>query len=50
MLVHLIKAPKPGDEPVEIRADGTLLVAVAAETEAIAAEGVSKLKVNYELL
>ena len=26
----MIKAPKPGDDPVEIRADGTLLVAVAA--------------------
>ncbi len=50
VLVHLIKAPKPGDDPVEIRADGTLLVAVAAETEAIAAEGLSKLKVKYELL
>ncbi|MEO2016890.1 MAG: xanthine dehydrogenase family protein molybdopterin-binding subunit [Fuerstiella sp.] len=50
VLVHMIKAPGPGDDPVEIRADGTLLVAVAAETEAIAAEGVSKLKVKYELL
>lgn len=48
--VHTIKAPKPGDDPVEIRADGTLLVAVAAETEAAAAEGVSKLNVKYELL
>ncbi|MCP4783661.1 MAG: xanthine dehydrogenase family protein molybdopterin-binding subunit [Fuerstiella sp.] len=50
VLVHLLKAPQPGDDPVEIRADGTLLVAVAGETEAIAAEGVSKLKVKYELL
>lgn len=50
VLVHLIKAPGPGDAPVEIRADGTLLVAVAAETEAAAAEGVSELNVKYELL
>jgi xanthine dehydrogenase YagR molybdenum-binding subunit len=50
VLVHLIKAPKPGDKPVEIQADGTLLVAVAAETESAAAEGVSKLKVQYEML
>ncbi len=50
VLVHLVKAPKPGEEPVEIQADGTLLVAVAAETEAAAAEGVSKLNVEYELL
>lgn len=50
VLVHHLKAPKPGDEPVEIRADGTLLVAVAAETEAAAAEGVSKLSVSYEML
>lgn len=49
-IVHLMKAPKPGDDPVEIRADGTLLVAVAGETEAAAAEGVSKLKVEYEIL
>ena len=50
VLVHLVKAPQPGGDPVEIRADGTLLVAVAAETEAAAAEGVSKLKVEYEML
>jgi xanthine dehydrogenase YagR molybdenum-binding subunit len=50
VLVHLIKAPKPGDGPVEIQADGTLLAAVAAETEAAAAEGVSKLQVQYEML
>lgn len=48
--IHYLKAPKPGDEPVEIRADGTLLVAVAAETEAAAAEGVAKLNVTYETL
>ena len=50
VLVHHLKAPKPGDEPVEVEADGTLLVAVAAESEAAAAEGVSKLNVKYELL
>ncbi|MEO2034618.1 MAG: xanthine dehydrogenase family protein molybdopterin-binding subunit, partial [Planctomycetaceae bacterium] len=50
VLVHLLKAPQPGEEPVEIRADGTLLAAVAGETEAAAAEGVSKLKVKYEML
>ncbi len=50
VLVHLVNAPKPGDDPVEVQADGTLLVAVAAETEAAAAEGVSKLNVEYELL
>lgn len=33
-----------------MRADGTLLVAVAAETDAAAAEGVSKLNVKYEML
>lgn len=50
VLVYPIKAPGPGGEPVEIQADGTLLVAVAAETEAAAAEGVAKLKVEYEML
>jgi xanthine dehydrogenase YagR molybdenum-binding subunit len=49
-LVHMIKAPGPGDTPVEVRAAGTLLVAVAGETEAAAAEGVSKLDVKYEVL
>jgi xanthine dehydrogenase YagR molybdenum-binding subunit len=49
-LVHFIKAPKPGEAPVEVQAEGTLLVAVAAETEAAAAEGVSMLKVEYEML
>lgn len=48
--IHLLKAPAPGEDPVEIRADGTLLAAVAGETEAAAAEGVSKLKVSYEML
>ena len=38
VLVHFIKAPGPGKDPVEIRSDGTLLVAVAAESEAAAAE------------
>ncbi len=50
VLVHWVKAPGPGQDPVEIQADGTLLVAVAAESEAAAAEGVSKLKVEYEML
>ena len=50
VFVHPINAPKPGAEPVEIQAEGTLLVAVAAETEASAAEGVSKIKVQYEML
>lgn len=48
--VHHLNAPKQGEEPVEIQTDGQLLVAVAADTEAAAAEGVSKLKVEYELL
>ncbi|MCA9126693.1 MAG: xanthine dehydrogenase family protein molybdopterin-binding subunit [Planctomycetales bacterium] len=50
VLVHLIKAPQPGGEPLEIRADGTLIAAVAAETEAAAQEGVSQLRVRYEML
>ncbi len=50
VLIHWINAPKAGEDPVEIKADGTLLVAVAAETEPAAAEAVSKLKVQYELL
>jgi xanthine dehydrogenase YagR molybdenum-binding subunit len=50
VLVHLIKAPGPGDDPVEVRADGTLLVAVAAESESAAAEGVARLNVKYEML
>lgn len=48
--IHRLNAPGPNDDPVEIRADGTLLVAVAAENEAAAAEGVSKVKVQYKLL
>ncbi len=48
--VHLINAPEPGRDPIEIETDGQLLVAVAAETEAAAAEGVAKLKVKYEML
>lgn len=49
-LVHLIKAPEPGGEAVEIQAAGTLIAAVAGETEAAAAEGVAKLKVKYDLM
>ncbi len=48
--IHYIKAPQPGQDPVLIQADGTLLVAVAAESEAAAAEGVSKIKVQYDVL
>jgi xanthine dehydrogenase YagR molybdenum-binding subunit len=48
--VHFLNAPEPGGEPIEIQADGVLLVAVAAESEAAAAEGVSKLKLKYEVL
>lgn len=50
VLVYPINVPKSGEGPLEIRADGTLLAAVAAESEAAAAEGVSKLKVEYEVL
>jgi xanthine dehydrogenase YagR molybdenum-binding subunit len=46
--VHLIN-PIP-DEGLEVRAQGTLLAAVAAETEAAAAEGVAALEVTYEML
>lgn len=46
--VHLVK-PIP-EEGLEIQADGTLLVAVAAETEAAAAEGAAAVEVEYELL
>ena len=46
--VHLIK-PIP-EEGLEIRAHGTLIAAVAAETEAAAAEGVAALEVSYEML
>ena len=52
--VHLINAPKTngdGDaQGPEIRTQGALIAAVAAETEAAAAEGVANLKVEYELL
>lgn len=50
VMVHLMNAPQPGGDPVEIRADGTLIAAVAAESEAAAAEGVSRLNVKYEML
>ncbi|MCR9296685.1 MAG: xanthine dehydrogenase family protein molybdopterin-binding subunit [bacterium] len=50
VMVHPIMGPGPGGEAVEIQADGTLLAAVAAETEAAAAEGVSKIRVQYDLL
>lgn len=50
VLVHLLNAPEAGGEPKEIRADGTLIAAVAAETELAAAEGVAKIKVQYDLL
>ncbi|MCA9185382.1 MAG: xanthine dehydrogenase family protein molybdopterin-binding subunit [Pirellulaceae bacterium] len=49
VVVHLINAPKE-DGPVEIQAQGTLIAAVAAETEAAAAEACAKLKVAYEEL
>lgn len=49
VLIHDCQPIKAG-LPVEIKADGTLLVAVAAESEAAAAEGVAKLKVEYEIL
>ncbi|MEZ6062528.1 MAG: xanthine dehydrogenase family protein molybdopterin-binding subunit [Planctomycetaceae bacterium] len=48
--VHFINAPKAGEAPIEIQTDGLLLVAVAAESEAAAAEGVAKLRVKYEML
>ena len=46
--VHLIN-PIP-EEGLEIRAQGTLIAAVAAETEAAAAEGVDALDVTYDML
>jgi xanthine dehydrogenase YagR molybdenum-binding subunit len=46
VLVHLIREA----EDREIQTQGELIAAVAAETEAAAAEGVAKLKVEYELL
>ncbi len=49
--VHLMRAPKKaGDDPVEIRTQGELIAAVAAETEGAAREGVAQLKVEYETL
>jgi xanthine dehydrogenase YagR molybdenum-binding subunit len=45
--VHVFDHAQPGKE---IEWQGELLVAVAAESEGAAAEGVSKLKVQYELL
>ena len=52
--VHLMRAPKKdenGDLVIpEIRGQGELIAAVAAETEGAAAEGVAQLKVEYELL
>ncbi len=52
--VHLMRAPKNdanGNLVIpEITGQGELIAAVAAETEAAAAEGVSKIKVDYELL
>ncbi len=52
--VHLINAPKKNDagevETPEIQTQGALIAAVAAETEAAAAEGIAELKVEYELL
>lgn len=49
--VHLLRAPKKdGDAPTEIRTQGELIAAVAAETEGAAREGVEKLNVKYEML
>lgn len=49
--VHLMRAPKKdSDDPIEIRTQGELIAAVAAETEGAAREGVDQLKVEYEML
>ncbi|REJ66155.1 MAG: xanthine dehydrogenase family protein molybdopterin-binding subunit [Planctomycetota bacterium] len=52
--VHVIKTPKKDADGntvlPEVLFQGELLVAVAAETEGAAAEGVGKLKVEYEVL
>ncbi|QDU95088.1 xanthine dehydrogenase family protein molybdopterin-binding subunit [Lignipirellula cremea] len=52
--VHVLRMPKKGDDGVmvypEIQTEGELIVAVAAESEGAAAEGVSKIKVQYEQL
>lgn len=45
--IHIFDHAQPGEE---IQWQGELLVAVAAETEAAANEGVAALKVNYEML
>ncbi|MFV2069306.1 MAG: xanthine dehydrogenase family protein molybdopterin-binding subunit [Pirellulales bacterium] len=52
--IHLIRAPKKNDQgelvTPEIETEGELIVAVAAESEGAAAEGVSKIRVDYEPL
>jgi len=52
--VYVIREPKKNDEGEmvypEIQTEGELIVAVAAESEAAAAEGVANLKVKYEQL
>jgi xanthine dehydrogenase YagR molybdenum-binding subunit len=52
--VHLLRAPTKDEQgnPVyaEIRTQGDLLAVVAADTEGAAREGVSQLKVEYEML
>lgn len=52
--VHLMRAPSTDEEgnrvTPEIECQGELIAAVAAETEAAAAEGVQQLKVEYEML
>ena len=45
--VHVFDHAKPGSE---IQWEGELLVTIAAESEGAAAEGVSKIKIDYELL
>lgn len=52
--VHVLQKPRVGDDgkPIqpEIEWEGELLAIVAAETEAAAAEGVAKIKVDFEPL
>lgn len=52
--VHVLRQPSKNDDGTttypEIQWEGDLIACVAAETEAAAAEGVSKLKVKYENL
>ena len=43
--VHVLRAPD-----TEVRTQGELIAVVAAETEGAAREGISKLKVEFELL